>query len=606
MRRLFPLLLLTATSPALAQQADPDPLAPVDQPATQPIEANPAPAATPAPAAPIVQPPKDWRAEFAAIRSGSWGVAQLGLTSLPDGPLKPVAAAELYTAKNSPKADLAAIQSLLAQAPDLPQGAQLQRMAMTRGAIEAPSVVYGYPVTFLGSSPRRQRAAAVSGDPVADALRLQLDPFVQNNDPASAEALLLAQGPSLSPEAQAEFGQRVAWIYYVLNQDAEAKRVADQWRGAATGDWGGQAAWISGLASWRINDCTSSQAAFRDTARLTTDRELAAAANYWSARSAQACRRPAEVEPLLKAAARYPDSFYGLVARETLGMPTRLPPMTADTGSVANRPNAIRARELVAIGERGLADEMLRFEARIGPARNHDQLVHLAASLGLPGTQYWLAHNGPAGARVEAAARFPTIAWQPSGGWRIDPALGLAHSRQESDFRTAIVSPAGAVGLMQVRPGTAGDIARARGTSIGASSLADPSTNLEYGQSYIEQIRSGGATQGQLLKVIAAYNAGPLPVARWAYINDKRDPLLWIESLPYWETRYYVPSVLRNMFVYQGLTGEKQPELHALAEHRWPAFPNRVGNASSRPIAGIDGDSSFLVPVSTANPGARQ
>ena len=70
------------------------------------------------------------------------------------------------------------------------------------------------------------------------------------------------------------------------------------------------------------------------------------------------------------------------------------------------------------------------------------------------------------------------------------------------------------------------------------------------------------ATAGQLPRVIASYNAGPLPVARWAAINDKGDPLLWIESIPYWETRYYVPAVLRNMWVYQGLNNEhdRDPE----------------------------------------------
>ena len=136
-----------------------------------------------------------------------------------------------------------------------------------------------------------------------------------------------------------------------------------------------------------------------------------------------------------------------------------------------------------------------------------------------------------------------------------------------------IVSPAGAVGLMQVRPGTAGDFARARGVVLG--DLTNPAINLEYGQSFIEMMRGKPATRGQLLKVIAAYNAGPLPVDRWNSINDKGDPLLWMESLPYWETRYYVPSVLRNMFVYQGMAGRPQPALKSLAEHQWPAFPTR-------------------------------
>ena len=96
-------------------------------------------------------------------------------------------------------------------------------------------------------------------------------------------------------------------------------------------------------------------------------------------------------------------------------------------------------------------------------------------------------------------------------------------------------------------------------------------------------MRRNPGTQGQLPKVIAAYNAGPVPVSRWNYINDKGDPLLWIESLPYWETRYYVPAVLRNMWVYQRLGGAPQPTLKAVAEHQWPAFPtSRTNRAAIR------------------------
>ena len=135
-----------------------------------------------------------------------------------------------------------------------------------------------------------------------------------------------------------------------------------------------------------------------------------------------------------------------------------------------------------------------------------------------------------------------------------------------------MVSPAGAVGLMQVRPGTAGDFARARGTAVG--NLNDPAVNLEYGQSFIEMMQRNPVTQGQLLKVMAAYNAGPVPVSRWNYINDKGDPLLWIESLSYWETRYYIPAVLRNLFVYRELSGKPQETLEQLAQHRWPSFPS--------------------------------
>jgi soluble lytic murein transglycosylase-like protein len=86
-------------------------------------------------------------------------------------------------------------------------------------------------------------------------------------------------------------------------------------------------------------------------------------------------------------------------------------------------------------------------------------------------------------------------------------------------------------------------------------------------------MRRSSATGGQLPRIMAAYNAGPTPVARWAWIPDRGDPLLWIESIPYWETRYYVPAVFRNMWVYQGLAGADAPTLKSVAEHSWPAFP---------------------------------
>jgi soluble lytic murein transglycosylase-like protein len=168
------------------------------------------------------------------------------------------------------------------------------------------------------------------------------------------------------------------------------------------------------------------------------------------------------------------------------------------------------------------------------------------------------------------------------GGWRVDPALAFGHIVQESAFRRTAVSTAGAVGLMQVLPITAQQMSDATGVPYSRANLTDPRYNLEFGQSFIERMRSSSATAGQLPRVIASYNAGPLPVARWASINDKGDPVLWIESIPYWETRYYVPSVLRNMWVYEGLDGEDMPTLKAMAEHRWPSFPTGGMNAGNR------------------------
>jgi soluble lytic murein transglycosylase-like protein len=200
-----------------------------------------------------------------------------------------------------------------------------------------------------------------------------------------------------------------------------------------------------------------------------------------------------------------------------------------------------------------------------------------AKRLDLPAAQLWLAKYGQWGARSDSTDRYPNPRWSPVNGWRIDPALAFGHIVQESAFNRGAVSHAGAVGLMQVVPDTAQLVSRNRGVPYSRTALTDPTYNLEFGQSFIEMMRNNSGTAGQLPRVIAAYNAGPLPVARWATINDKGDPLLWIESLPYWETRYYVPSVMRNMWVYQGLDNEDTPTLKAMAQHQWPAFPVSMG-----------------------------
>ncbi len=586
MRISWLLLSVSMSAPALAQEVDP--LAPLDQPAPghepapqqQPVSepVSPPSATSPARVTTPVVVPRDWRGVFSAIANGQWEAARLGIEAMPPGPLKPYARAELYTAKGSPKISLGPILALLAEAPELPQAEQLYRLAVSRGLRtgEEPAIYWARPTVSLGSSPRRGRLKPVEGDPAADKLRTDLYPLIKVDDGPGAEATYLAAFPSLTSEARVEAAYRVAWVYYCAGRDQDARRVADQGRLQASGDWAAQNAWISGLASWRMNDWASAYASFRSAAGMARDPEFYAATHYWAARAAQASRRPQEVEPLLRAAARSQESFYGLLARESLGMDKRLPrsPAPADLDRVERLPNVRRAAELAAIGWRSSAESLLRHQARIGRPADHRSLLLVADKLNLAGAQFWLAHFGQQGARVDAADRYPIPDWTPYNGWRVDPALAYAHIIQESNFRAEAVSPAGAIGLMQVRPGTAGDTARSRGTTVSAASLKDPLVNIDYGQAFIELIRSNPATRGQLPKVIAAYNAGPVPVQRWTYY-DRGDPLLWIESIPYWETRFYVPAVMRNMWVIQGLKGEDTPTLTALAQHEWPDFPTR-------------------------------
>ena len=528
----------------------------------------------------------NYRELFLAIRDGEWANAAARIEWLKDGPLKSAALAELYLAKGSPVVSLDQLMTLLAKAPELPQAAQLARLAETRGATELPELPEAQRLYWAGEQPRRARARGTSGDPVADALEAQVQPLIVADQPSVAEALLNQSEFALTPEARTEFQQRIAWSYYLTGNNAAARLLADKAR-RGSGEWALHAVWVSGLASWRLNDCNSAADAFATVGARSGDAELMAAGHYWAARADMMCGRPEQVQARLRTAARLKETFYGLIAASALGI--REPGLSdlhdygdAEWRPIAGKPNVRTAIALAEIGETSLADEFIRHQARIEPG-DHDALLHLADHLNLASTQFWLAHNAPRGARINVAARYPMPDWRPRRGWRVDQSLVYAHALQESNFRTQVISPAGATGVMQVRPGTAGDIARDRGEYFNPEQLRDPSTNIEYGQSYLEYLRDLHGTGGLLPKVIAAYNAGPSPIAEWTTrYMDRGDPLLYIESIPYWETRGYVPIVLRNYWIYEQKAGKSSSSREALAQGMWPRFPGLPGATAVR------------------------
>jgi soluble lytic murein transglycosylase-like protein len=528
-----------------------------------------------------------YREIFAAIRASDWAGAAAKLDSMAEGPLHAVARAELYLANDSPKVELEPLLALIAKAPDMPQAAQLGRLATARGATELPAITPTRDLIGLAGQPRRSRAKSVKGDPIAAELETLIQPLIKDDQPAAAEALLAEREYVLTPEALTEYRQRIAWSYYNIGDNEAARRLADKSR-AGTGEWVLQGEWTAGLAAWRLGDCEAAANSFAAVGARATDAELNAAGNYWAARADMKCRHPERVQERLRSAARLTETFYGLLASSALGI--KNPTLSqlhdyrdSEWAGIAGKPNVRAAIALNEIGERNLADELLRHQARIGSASEHEQLLHLASDLNLAGTQIWLAHNAPKGARVNMAARYPDPDWKPLHGWRVDKALAYAHALQESNFRTQVVSAAGASGLMQVRPGTAGDMARSRGDSFEASQLSDPTFNLEYGQSYLEYLRDYNGTGGLLPKVIAAYNAGPAPVAEWnSRPIDQSDPLLYIESIPYWETRGYVPIILRNYWIYEQREGKDSGSRRALTQGLWPKFPGSRGSAAVR------------------------
>ena len=132
-------------------------------------------------------------------------------------------------------------------------------------------------------------------------------------------------------------------------------------------------------------------------------------------------------------------------------------------------------------------------------------------------------------------------------------ALLLGLTKQESRFTPAVRSVVGAVGLMQLMPATAEEVAKdvaGKGGGSGATgNLEQPSRNIQLGSHYLAGLLR--QWQGDPLLAVASYNAGPGAVQVWLNPRLKREPELWVEAIPYPETRLYVKKVLGNAWSYQ-------------------------------------------------------
>jgi soluble lytic murein transglycosylase len=132
---------------------------------------------------------------------------------------------------------------------------------------------------------------------------------------------------------------------------------------------------------------------------------------------------------------------------------------------------------------------------------------------------------------------------------------GLLHAlmRQESAFDPAIVSPASAVGLMQLMPSTAKQAASEIAVDFDPDRLTSPDFNLKIGAFYIAKLLK--MFQGQVALAAAAYNAGPKAVSHWLEAGVDNELDLWVARIPFDETRIYVARVAQNLARYQWLQG---------------------------------------------------
>ncbi len=515
---------------------------------------------------------------FAAIEARNWDRVEVMLAGRSEGPLHGAALAAYYLHPESPRIELPRIEAWLARYAQLPQAEAIVRLGQTRGLENPPRLPGARDLVRQPGSSKRIRPGTINDGTMPASVRAAILEHITNDDPDGARLLLDGVDATLSPQARAEWRYRVAWSYYIENQDAQAWALADTVRDNGSGPWVAEGDWAAGLAAWRLGDCDKAAEAFQRSAAASTNPNLTAAAHYWASRALIRCRFPEKSDEQLRGAARFPETLYGMLAHEQLGreLPEThaQPDLTeADWRRLRDEDAVQQAVMLAEIGRRDEAADDLVWLVRTGDPDDYPALSRLARALGLTGAQTFMAYNAPRGEGAHPSLRYPVTFRTPVGGWRVDPALAFAHALQESNFRERVVSPAGAIGLMQIMPITQREYAASINMSSNAD-LKDPAVNLAFGQRTLESLSTAGYTQGRLPKIMAAYNAGPSPVARWeSEIRDAGDPLLYMESIPYWETRGYVAVVMRNYWMYLRQADAPAPSRIDLAENDWPQFP---------------------------------
>ena len=400
---------------------------------------------------------------------------------------------------------------------------------------------------------------------------------IAEGQPAQALAAIARAG-AITPGYAAQLRAEVAEALFRMGQDGEALRVAGEaLRGSANN---AQAAFQAGLAAWALDQYDQALGFFERAARAeTAPPALRAAAAFWTARAAVRARRPQAYVGWMLQAAQEPRTFYGMLARRTLGLPSGFAweNPAADASALAETAGGWRAMALLQVGQRGRAEEELRLLWRRGRGNPllTQAILTFAGQAGMTAlaTQVAAASQSEDG-RPRDFARFPLPALMPDGGYRVDPALLYALALQESRFDPAAVSRAGARGILQIMPATASYIANdpsLRGEN--ANRLHEIGFGLELGQRYVHYLARHETVGGDLIRLLAAYNAGPGNLARWLPSQQHRqDPLLFIESIPINETRAFVQRVLSYSWVYASRLNLPAPSLDAMAAGSFPRF----------------------------------
>lgn len=542
-----------------------------------------------------------YREIFTLQEAGRWSAADAVIARLGDDRLMGHVLYQRYMHPTDYRSSYSELSDWLTDYADHPGAKRVHKLAMQRrpsSQVAPPEPKTAGRLSLeMDSEPEQElqvsddRSAAVREQ--ARSLLAQIRSNVLNTRlTVSAERLAKADAQRIL--SRAEMAQALGTVAHGWYFQGDLGKALDLAEKATEKAWkhAPRAHWIAGLSAWRQGRLDRARGHFVALASsaAAADNQRAAGA-YWAARAALKQERPQEMSRWLRAALKYPRTFYGLMAHYALGLRpsfdfARYTPASDVLESLMARPRIARAVALAQAGQAEMArKEFALLDGNLS-GEKMEGVLYLADRTGVPSLAYRLA--GAMVGELDSddmmgsldVGLYPIPPWEPHGGFQVDRALLYAFMRQESNFQTHVSSGLGARGLMQIMPATARYLAQKRESlkPISGQPLDKPDINLAYAQQYLLYLMEYPQVGEDLIRLMISYNAGPGNLQKWEeQLTDAKgtvleDPLLFLESLPSFETRQFVRSVLTNLWIYRKRLGQIPSSLEDMASGDWPHY----------------------------------
>jgi soluble lytic murein transglycosylase len=387
---------------------------------------------------------------------------------------------------------------------------------------------------------------------------------MRHDNYADAAALIVDRSASAQglgdPMAWAAKRADLARILMRKGEPKSAYRVASSHHLTDLGDMG-DLEFLSGFIALRkLNDPARALQHFERLAGATTPISQARA-QYWLGRALEASGDKTTARSAYGKAANYQTSYYGMLAAEKLGLTldesllSNAPPAGSWKGAGYAKSSVLEAAvRMAAAGNEQLS---ARFMLHLGESLSDAELgtlAGLALDLGQYRSAVLIAKAATERGLVFPGAYFPVPDMIPEE-LPVSRALALSIARRESEFDPEARSPAGALGLMQMLPSTAAEVAKDQGIKFSKAKLAsDPAYNATLGAAYLKELVDQFGPSVAL--VASGYNAGPGRPRGWVdAFGDPRlastDVVDWVEMIPFTETRTYVMRVVEGVVIYR-------------------------------------------------------